>query len=288
LRCAPLPGAADKLGPRPAHTPRVLLKLDADLVVPGRSPAVVVVEDRELDPVFAHGNRPARKGNAKATDKGLVLALETAATRAGASTGCLRAESRPHHNREGERMTVPKPCLCVALAVVVLATAVLVGCVETDQPEGVVEVETGEPVVTEVVLTKELVDKWIACVEDKEIKDLVESLGGDEGGDDPASLKAALEGMAASAELDKAVKSHGFDSAQQWAGVSVKVMAGLFSAKMAEAKEQMAEMGDAPEVQTAKAEMEKQLTAFQETFGELTEDEQQVVNDALDKIEASM
>jgi len=204
-------------------------------------------------------------------------------------------------------MTVPKPCLCVALAVVVLTTAVLVGCpkktqappdtsvmpessavVETDQPEGVVEVETGEPVVTEVVLTKELVDKWIACVEDKEIKDLVESLGGDEGGDDPASLKAALEGMAASAELDKAVKSHGFDSAQQWAGVSVKVMAGLFSAKMAEAKEQMAEMGDAPEVQTAKAEMEKQLTAFQETFGELTDDEQQVVNDALDKIEASM
>ncbi len=225
--------------------------------------------------------------------------------RAGAPTGCLRV-LRPHHNGKGERMTVPKPCLCVALAVVILTTAMLVGCpkktepppdtsvlpessavIEAEQPE-VVEAETAELAITEVVLTKELVDQWIACVEDKEIKDLLDDLGGDEGGDDPASLKAALEGMAASAELDDAVKGHGFESAEQWAAVSIKVMAGLFNAQMAEAEEQMAEMGDAPEIQAAKAEMEEQVAAFRETLGELTEDEQQVVNDALDDIKASM
>jgi hypothetical protein len=202
-------------------------------------------------------------------------------------------------------MNMRKPCLYLALAVVIAMTALLVGCPkkaqpppdsaalptppgpDADQPEAVTP-ETGEPEVPEVVLTKELVDQWVACAKDEKIKKLLHDVGSGKPDDDPGLIRSAIEGLGTSAELEAAVKGHGFDSAEQWVGVTLKVMAGLFNASVAEAEKQMAELGDAPGLEETKAEMEKQITAFREAFGELTDDEQQIVDDALDQIEDAM
>jgi hypothetical protein len=203
-------------------------------------------------------------------------------------------------------MKMRKPCLWLVLAVVLVMTAVLVGCPkkaapppdtttlptpapgpEADQPEAV-EPETGESGPGDVVLTKELLDKWLACANDEKVREIADGMDTDTEGDDLSSMREAIEGMAAGAEFQEAVKAHGFESAEQWAAVTIKVMAGLFSAQLAEAEEQMAEMGDAPGLEEAKASMEKQIAMAKEAFGELTEDEQQVIDDSLDEVKAAV
>jgi hypothetical protein len=203
-------------------------------------------------------------------------------------------------------MKMRKPCLWLVLAVVLVMTAVLVGCPkkaapppdtttlptpapgpEADQPEAV-EPETSESGPGDVVLTKELVDQWIACANDEKIRKIVEDLRGGTRADDPGSMRDMIEGMAAGAEFEEAVKSHGFESAAEWAAVTVKVMAGFQSASMAKAREQMGQMGDAPGLDEAKAKMEKQMAAGEKAFGGLTEDEKQVIDDSLDEIKAAL
>jgi hypothetical protein len=198
-------------------------------------------------------------------------------------------------------MNVRKPCLCAALVVVMLTTAMLVGCPKKaepppdtsalPQPPDTTEVqppEVAEPAASEVVLTKALLDQWLACAKDESIRKIADDLDTETTGDDPASMKAAIEGMAANAQLEEAVKAHGFASAQEWAAVTLKVMVGMFNATLAEATEQMAEMGDVPQVQEAKAEMEKQAAEFREALGELSAEEQQLIDGALDDLKNAM
>lgn len=199
-----------------------------------------------------------------------------------------------------------KPWLYLALVVVVMVAIMLVGCPkkaqpppdtaalptpapgpEADQPEPA-EPETGESAVSEVVLTKELLDQWLACAKDEKIHKIADDLGTETPDDSLASMKDAIKGMAASAELQEAVKAHGFENAEKWAAVTIKVMAGLLSAQLAEAQEQMAQMGDAPGLDEAKAQMEKQIAEAKEAFGELSEEEQQVIDESLDDIKDAM
>jgi hypothetical protein len=162
---------------------------------------------------------------------------------------------------------------------------------EADQPE-VVEPEGGESGPGDVVLTKELLDQWIACANDEKIQEIADDMDTGSPDDDLGSMREAIEGMAASAEFEAAVKAHGFESAGQWAAVTIKVMAGVFNAQLAdqlaEAEEQMAEMGDVPGSEEMKASMEKQIAMVKEGFGELSEDEQQVIDESLEDLKAAM
>lgn len=241
----------------------------------------------------------------EAVDRSMVFALRLARRRADGLVGCLRVWLWLDHETEGERMNVRKPCLYLALAVVLVVTAMLVGCPkkaqpppdtaalptppgpEADQPEAV-EPETAELPASDVVLTKELLDKWLACANDENVRKIAGGMDTEAKDDDLGSMKTAIEGMAASAELQEAVKAHGFESAEQWAAVTIKVMAGLLSAQLAQAEEQMAQMGDAPALDDAKAQMEKQIAEAKEAFGELSDDEQQVIDESLDDIKAAM
>jgi hypothetical protein len=193
--------------------------------------------------------------------------------------------------------------VCLALLVVFVLTAFLVGCpnkTDTETPEMSGVGATPPPVIDtgggedtgddaadvptspeDVELTQEKLDMWIASMEDEGVKGTSQAIADehktDAGG--PRDMGQVFEALAASAELDEAVKAHGFADAAEWSAVSRKVLAGVTARQVEQAK---AEGGDPTEAGMLELE---QLAA---SLGEVTEDEQKVVDDNMDAIEDTL
>jgi hypothetical protein len=200
-----------------------------------------------------------------------------------------------------------KTQLLAALAVVLVMTLVLVGCPKKQPsptpgagpapkaggpagatpPEGAGTAkapETAAPAgptgLSSVTLTDQTVKNWIASTQDTKVKAILDKMKPAEaaGADAMASAKKAIESAAANAELDKAVKVHGFKDGKEWAAVTMKVMAGIMPAMQKLAEEQMpATKKGSPEYKKMKAQMDDEIAKSKQVFGELSADEQKVV-----------
>jgi len=229
--------------------------------------------------------------------------------------------SRGPTTRKGGKTIMRRTHLVVALAVVVMMTAILVGCPkkqpapaagpEAAGPPGSVGVTPGAAVpaaktpeappgaatgapaavgLPSVTLTADNVKRWIASTQDKKVKAILDKMKPEEKpGAGLGNVKKAIEAAAKSSELDAAVKAHGFKDAQEWAAVMVKVMAGLVPATM-KMTEGMAGSLDkkSPQYKQMKAEMDKQIAQSKATFGELGPDEQKVVEAAFAELAKAM
>ena len=142
-----------------------------------------------------------------------------------------------------------------------------------------------------VTLTADNVKNWVATTSDKKIKDIFDKIKPKEekGKDEYAQAKQAIEKAADNADLDAAVKTHGFKDAKEWAAVTLKVFAGLMPLMM---DEMASKMGPAernsPEYQKMKTEMDTQMKKWTAAFGELSAEEKQLLKSALPEIQKAM
>ncbi len=154
----------------------------------------------------------------------------------------------------------------------------------TAAPAGV----TGLPSVT---LTDQNVKDWIASTKDPKVKAILDKMKPAQtpGADAMGEAKKAIASAAANAELDVAVKVHGFKDAKEWAAVTMKVMAGIMPAmqKMAEAQMPAAKKGS-PEYQKMKAQMDAEIAKSKQVFGELSAEEQKVVEQGFASLSKAM
>jgi len=220
--------------------------------------------------------------------------------------------------------------LMVALAVVVMMTAILAGCPKKQPapgggstaggPAGAVGVtpggtsgpaQPGTPApgattaetpptaaaggaagagLPSVTLTADILKRWIASTQDQKVKAVLDKLKPEEKpGAGLGNTKKAIETAAKSGELDAAVKAHGFKDAEEWAAVTVKVMAGLVPAMMKMTEGMGGSMDKkSPEYKQMKADMDKQIAESKAAFGELAPDEQKVVEAAFADLAKAM
>ncbi len=142
-----------------------------------------------------------------------------------------------------------------------------------------------------VTLTDQNVKDWIASTKDPKVKAVLDKMKPAEtpGADAMGEAKKAIESAAANAELDNAVKVHGFKDAKEWAAVTMKVMAGIMPAmqKMAEAQMPAARKGS-PEYQKMKTQMDDEIAKSKQVFGQLSPEEQKVVEHGFASLSQAM
>ena len=195
-----------------------------------------------------------------------------------------------------------KMYVCAALIVVFALTMALAGCPKkTETPPAGAGTSTvtppaggGEEVNDDeasadtgdgVALTAELMDQWLAATEDDTINEIMDEIkSGDD--DDPMAIAAALDSMSDNAKLDDAVKAHGFADADEFIAVTKKAMSGMMTAMLEPLMEMTKSMGgDETEGSEEMAEMEGQIEAAKEAFGELSDDEMEIVKATIAKME---
>lgn len=135
-----------------------------------------------------------------------------------------------------------------------------------------------------VTLTKETVRNFMASMEDEKIEEAMDAIAkelGAEDKDDPEAIKQVLEQAATNADLDEAVKAHGFSGAEEWVQVAQKVMPGLAVATLKVMAEAMGMDEDSQELKDMMAEGDEDLKAFADAFEPPTEEDVQVMVEVL-------
>ncbi len=190
--------------------------------------------------------------------------------------------------------------------IAVLAVGLTAGCKkEPAAPEGGEQAaapggEAGAPAAqpTEVKLTKDIVTNWIASARDEKVNDILSSVEQEQpeeqtpgAEEDLSKLRERILDLGANAQLNDAIKAHGFDSAEQWAKVTVRIMAGLVPAMRDMALESLVEAGvstDSQEYQELKADLEQEVEKVGEQLAELTDEEKQIVKDMAEEIMSAL
>jgi hypothetical protein len=139
-----------------------------------------------------------------------------------------------------------------------------------------------------VVLTKDLVTRWIASMQDPKVKAILEKerkaaeAAEPSASQGPAGLREDIEARAKIPELNQAVKAHGFTDAQQWTDVTLKV----FSGWMVSVKGRVVTTFDrkSPEYRQASGDAEKEKAQTYQALAPLTEQEQKLIDSMLTEI----
>ncbi len=193
------------------------------------------------------------------------------------------------------------------LLFVVLLALILGGCpsrqetteMETVPPVGgegpdVASVEP-EPAAGEeaasVTLTKEMVKGFMASLDDEKVEEVLDAIAEDTGAEDdedPETIRQALEQAASDPDLDEAVKAHGFSSGEEWVQAAKKILPG-WGLAMAEVMDEMAKaLGieeDSEEYKKMMEERDEGFAAFTETFEPPTDEEVQLIIEALKEMQ---
>ncbi|HJN15234.1 MAG TPA: hypothetical protein QGH10_07090 [Armatimonadota bacterium] len=189
--------------------------------------------------------------------------------------------------------------VCAAMIVVFALSLTLVGCPKTpDAPgDGDITAPTNleddapadEPTDDDasadtgggVTLTTELVDGWVAATKDDAVGAIMDEMEPEGDSNDPAAMAAAFDAMKGNAELEEAVKAHGFSGADEFVEVTKKVMSGMMTSMIEPMLEMAKSMGGDEAGGEELAEAEAQLKGAKEALGELTAEEMEIVEAAI-------
>ena len=145
--------------------------------------------------------------------------------------------------------------------------------------------EAGTGVVAElaagITLTPELVERWIASTGEPEVRKVLAIVDSRKTMDDPGQIKAAIARASGSAELDEAVKAHGFKGSNEWIGTTARIIAGAVPALMEVGLEMVVSLGvdeDSAEYLEHRDEVDKKIDEAHKAFGAVTPEEQTLVD----------
>lgn len=136
----------------------------------------------------------------------------------------------------------------------------------------------------EVTLTAKLVEQWTDSMADATVVAVLAELK-PQGQVPIAQLAETAEKAGDRPELSEAVKAHGFADGAEWAVVTKRVYAGLLPMMIEQSREPTRQaLKDPAKVEEAMKAIDGKVEEAKAAFGELTDEEMKIVEDALEDI----
>ena len=187
-------------------------------------------------------------------------------------------------------MRLTRTAAHVFAATLVLTVALcLVGCAEKEAPPAATEEAAPAPETeATITLTADMIDQWLVSVADPKVKEILASLK-PEGKIVMAETAANADKAGADEELDAVVKGMGYTDAAEWAAVTKRVYAGLIPMQIEIVQAHLkTKLDDPAEVEDMMEQTNAKMEEAKTAFGELSDEEMRIFNDAAEKIAGAM